>query len=859
MFLLGIGGVVIQLANVTHSPSGAVILGGAGLATAAVALVVYGRRHAVGWRQVWGAQSVALALAVAAGFARQWSASGSVPNGTAAALSLLTDVACLYGLVRMIRMRLPGRAAQLLLEGAAPVAAAGVVLWTLVIEPGSLDRWSAGLGLMRLSVPLFDTLVLWQLLQLLAVTSRTPAAYKYLAGAMGLLLLGDALRVGELMGPGGFLPVERDNILQLWAWGLWGVAILHPSQRRPFPSVPQRNARASNVRVAAVIASSATGPALFFALPMMGRSLHTADLVAGTVLVPALVIGYLVAQVYSRANAEYHAQHDPLTGLCNRTLFEYHLDAAVTVARRSGTQVGVMFLDVDRFKGVNDSLGHAVGNELLRAVAQRVESSVRDHDLVARMGGDEFTILLPDVAGHQACLEVADRVLGAFARPFRLGNRQLAVTTSVGVAVFPDDGDDAESLLKNADTAMYRAKSAGRNTAEVYDLGLSARAHVRFALENSLRAAMRRSELSVFYQPRVDVATGRVAAVEALVRWQHRHLGYISPFAFVSLAEETGLIAPLGEWVLEEACRQAKTWADAGIGIPVSVNLSPQQFMDRPMVEVVTETLARTGLDPELLELELTESLFMQDRGAVVDSLVALRAMGVRCSIDDFGTGYSALSYLADIPMDTVKIDQSFVRRIQAGQGEAPLVGAVISLAHSLGLTVVAEGVETIAQLSYLARNGCEQAQGFIFSPALPASGLEMILRRQQRAQDADGRARLWATGGFHHDAVVEGGADRGQMAAVLQELCREGGDLDVEEETVAAILSALQDDVWSWSGVLRTRSAKLAVGALAGLVPLAGGLAATGTLPGSFRSVAASLTGSATPPPPAHGVNEGP
>ncbi len=850
------GGLVIQILGVAAEPVAVTAIGAVVVGGAVLGVLRHGRHHPDGWRQVWRAEVVGLLLVVGAGFARQWAPS-HVPNGTAAALSIGGDLAALLGLVRMMRLRLPGRAGQLLLEGAVPVLAIGLVVWMLAVEPAATGRFGVGITLARLLVPLFDALVFWQLLQLLAVTSRTPAAYKYLASAFVLLLVGDGLRAATILGHGGLMPVQPTNVLQLWAWALWAVAVSHPSQRRPFPAVPARNARPSGMRVGAVLGCVVTGPALFVVLPLLGRHLNTADLVAGAALIPVVVVAYLVTHVYSRANAEYHAQHDSLTGLCNRTLFEYQLGSAISVARRSGTQVGVMFLDVDRFKGVNDSLGHAVGNELLKAVAQRVESCVRDHDLVARMGGDEFTVLLPDLASREAGVEIAERVLEAFSRPFRAGGRQLAVTTSVGVALFPGDGDDAESLLKNADTAMYRAKAAGRNTVEAYNADMSARAHVRFALENSLRAAMQKGELTVFYQPRVEIATGRVAAVEALARWHHRRLGFISLFAFVSLAEETGLIAPLGEWVLEAACRQARAWSDAGFGpVPVSVNLSPQQFADRPMLDLVTDVLGRTGLAPELLELELTESLFMQDREAVVASLGALRDTGVRCSIDDFGTGYSALSYLADIPMDTLKIDQSFVRRIEGGATVAPLVGAVISLAHSLGLSVVAEGVETEEQLEYLRLSGCEQAQGYIFSPALPAPTVELILRRQRRSDETGALMPLWTSpldgAPFEDpttvsvDQLASGRISPGRMAEVLHALCQDtASSADLDDSTVEAILTALQGDVVSGaSGGLRSRSMKVAVGTLAGLVPLAGSVAGAGFIPGSLRGVAAALSG---------------
>jgi diguanylate cyclase (GGDEF)-like protein len=452
----------------------------------------------------------------------------------------------------------------------------------------------------------------------------------------------------------------------------------------------------------------------------------------GAALLAAVVAGCYLGRLAHRVTvAERRADHDELTGLANRTLFEDRLRAAIDRARRNGSELAVLFLDLDQFKNVNDSLGHPAGNRLLQAVARRLESCVRTGETVSRFGGDEFTVLLTDVEGPSAAAAAAQRLLDAFADPVVVERQKLFAGISIGVAHYPADGTDAATLLRNADSAMYLAKQRGRRRFELYSRELSDRVHQRLALETELHTAIERNQLELHYQPKVDVITARIVSVEALLRWYHPTRGPIPPSEFVPIAEDAGLIGQLGEWVLREACRQARLWQDAELGpLGVAVNLSPSQFTG-PIDDVVAHILRQTGLDPGLLELEITESLAMESGPHTLDILQSIRQMGVRLAIDDFGTGFAALSYLTRWPIDHLKIDKTFVDAIdRSGESsaEAAIVKAVLAMAESLGLEVTAEGVETESQLRFLQSHGCRFIQGHLFSEAVPPAQLESIL-----------------------------------------------------------------------------------------------------------------------------------
>ncbi len=427
---------------------------------------------------------------------------------------------------------------------------------------------------------------------------------------------------------------------------------------------------------------------------------------------------------------EFQASHDALTGLPNRNLLQDRVAQAIAFARRHDKLVAVLYADVDHFKVVNDSLGHAAGDRLLQELARRLAACVREDDTVARQGGDEFVLVLPGLPREEDASMVAHKVAEALGQPFRVDGQEMFVTCSIGVALFPRDGDDAGTLLRNADTALYRAKEVGRNTFQFYAAEMNARALERLTLESSLRHALEREELVLHYQPQVDLHSGAVVGVEALIRWQHPEFGLLSPVKFIGLAEETGLILPIGEWVLRTACAQAKAWADAGFpDLRMSVNLSARQFRQQDLVQQVAAALEDSGLDPRSLELELTESLLIHNVDASIAILSELSAMGVKIAIDDFGTGYSSLSYLKRFPIDRLKVDQSFVRDIAADPEDAAIVTAIITLSRSLRLGVIAEGVETEEQMAFLRSRLCDEMQGFHFSKPLPVAEMNLLLR----------------------------------------------------------------------------------------------------------------------------------
>jgi diguanylate cyclase (GGDEF)-like protein len=434
-----------------------------------------------------------------------------------------------------------------------------------------------------------------------------------------------------------------------------------------------------------------------------------------------------------QANEKLHhlALHDNLTKLPNRTLLEDRITQAISSVQRSGKFFSVMFVDLDRFKTINDSLGHHYGDKLLQAVAQRLTEILRAEDTIARIGGDEFVVLLKEISKPQTAAHVAEKILGAMSGPFVIEGQEQNISASIGISVYPNDGMDLRTLMISADGAMYHAKKMGRNNYQFITPEMNAVAMERFELEKSLRRAMENDEFELHYQPKVHVRSGDIIAMEALVRWRHPQKGLVSPAEFIPLAEEIGLIIPLGAWVLMTACRQNKRWQDAGLPhLRVAVNLSAVQFRQKHLVEFITQVLDDTGLDPSCLELEVTESIVMQNAEETVLILEKLHAKGIHLSIDDFGTGYSSLSYLKRFPLDTLKIDRSFVRDISSDPDDAAIVKSVIALAHSLRLRVIAEGVETAAQLSFLRTLGCDEYQGYYRSKPLPAVQFEQLLRQ---------------------------------------------------------------------------------------------------------------------------------
>jgi diguanylate cyclase (GGDEF)-like protein len=454
-----------------------------------------------------------------------------------------------------------------------------------------------------------------------------------------------------------------------------------------------------------------------------GAEMHLVD-------VATHIAGIAIERKQAEDRIHFMANHDALTGLPNRTLLKDRLTQAVLYAKRYDRWATVVFLDLDNFKYVNDSLGHTVGDELLKIVAERMVSCVRATDTVVRLGGDEFVILFFDQPKSADIISATlQKIRATIAEPIRVEGHDLAVTCSIGLANFPNDGTDADALLANADAAMYRAKEMGRDNFQFYTPELNTKVHEKFLLQKELRNAILRSEFVVHYQPQVDLRTGRIFAVEALIRWQHPTQGMVAPIKFIPMAEETGLIVPIGDWVLLAACRQNKAWQDAGLPpMTICVNVSARQFKERNWVGRVAGALRESGLDAKYLELELTESLIMQDVDQAVATMRELQILGVQLSVDDFGTGYSSLAALKNFPVARLKIDKSFISDILNNENDRAVASAVISLGQKLNLRVIAEGVETEDQVTFLRANNCDEMQGYHFSKPITAAGIEELL-----------------------------------------------------------------------------------------------------------------------------------
>jgi len=450
-----------------------------------------------------------------------------------------------------------------------------------------------------------------------------------------------------------------------------------------------------------------------------------------------------MASSLREANAELQhlVLHDTLTKLPNRLLLEDRVQQAVQECQRGSSHCAVLFVDLDRFKTLNDSLGHFAGDNVLRTVADRLRGAVRIEDTVSRLGGDEFVILLKHLARPADAVEVARKIIEVLSNPMHLDEHELRLGSSIGISVYPEHGDSATRLIANADAAMYHVKKSGRSNFAFFTPEMSTFFPKRLALESELRAALEKGQLVLHYQPKVDMRSGNIVGMEALVRWQHPQRGMIAPSEFIPFAEETGLIVPLGRWVLQEACRQNRAWQELGIAdLVVAVNISGVQFQQRDLVETVADALETSGLAARHLELEITESVVMQNAPEAIVMLEQLHRMGVGLSIDDFGTGYSSLNYLKRFPIDTLKIDQSFIRDISSDNDDAAIVRAIIALAHGMRLRVVAEGVETVGQLEFLRALGNDQYQGYLYSKPLPAAEMEMrLLAKAEGGRDPDG------------------------------------------------------------------------------------------------------------------------
>ena len=496
----------------------------------------------------------------------------------------------------------------------------------------------------------------------------------------------------------------------------------------------QLTARTAQSRLSSDLSVVTAAVATFFNLGLLG-----------------VVILLARREIKERRQAEevvkFAATHDPLTGLPNRVLLAERVNRAVAAAKSESRSTAVLFIDLDRFKNINDALGHEAGDHLLQNVADRLVRCVRRSDTVARQGGDEFVVLIEAFQTPRDLIQVAEKILAEVAGPMTVYGKEFQITASIGMSTFPADGEDLRALLKNADIAMYRAKQQG-NAYQFYAQQMSAHSVERLELEAALRQALERDELRLHYQPKIEARTGRVTGIECLLRWQHQTLGTVQPDQLVPLAEETGLIVPIGKWALRTACLQARAWAAQGLPLfQMAVNLSARQFMSATLLDDVMETLADTGMNARLIEFEVTESMMMREPEEAVKLLRELKAIGVRLTIDDFGTGYSSLAYLKRLPIDCVKIDASFVRGIPVDASDVAITETVIAMSRSLGLKVVAEGVETRDQMRFLEQRGCDEMQGFYFSRPLPAEELAAYLR-QEPAPEEDAPRGLKIVGG---------------------------------------------------------------------------------------------------------------
>jgi diguanylate cyclase (GGDEF)-like protein/PAS domain S-box-containing protein len=445
----------------------------------------------------------------------------------------------------------------------------------------------------------------------------------------------------------------------------------------------------------------------------------------------ALLQGEIVERRQAEARVHHMAYHDSLTGLPNRALLSDRLDRAMLAAQRSERNLAVMFIDLDRFKTINDSLGHMTGDQLLKEVASRLCRAVRASDTVARLGGDEFVVLVPGIRAVDEATHVAEKIIEALSESFPLEGRSLHITPSIGICVYPDDGADVETLMRHADAAMYHAKASGRNNYQFFKEAMNQTAAQHFELESSLRGALALNEFELHFQPIMDIGTRRLHTMEVLLRWRRRDGELVMPDRFIPLIEDNGMIVPIGEWVIRQACQQSMAWQRAGLSpVPLAVNLSPRQFMHRGLIGSIRAILDETGIDPSLLEFEITETALMQHGEQTLDILGQINAMGIRLSIDDFGTGYSSLAYLKRFPVKKIKIDRAFIKELEESAEDRAIVAAIIALSDSLQLSVVAEGVETEGQYALLQRNGCQFAQGYLFSQPVPHATAQLLLPR---------------------------------------------------------------------------------------------------------------------------------
>jgi diguanylate cyclase (GGDEF)-like protein len=676
-----------------------------------------------------------------------------VPRQVVALRVLAAAALFLAGAVALVAKRLRAAAIELVIESSISTAGLALLAYCLVLDPLANEPGVQADAVIAFFAVVLSVAALVMYGWLLSVDPEAKGTATGMFAFCGLSVL--ASGVVALCGVLA-VPVDPRLRVALVIIGLCGLfaSAAHPDHR-VFAN-PALTVESNRIGHRAVMAMTAVvvGPILVTLSLLTDLSISLAVTAMGSSLLSVAVCAHVFRLLRRWGALEHEVHHDGLTGLPNRAYFNNRLELAVGLARTERRTAAVMFLDLDRFKNVNDSLGHSAGNDLLVLVARRLRSAVDSSVVVARLAGDEFAILIPSVRNYRHTRTIANGILEVFQEPFPVQRRNLYVTPSIGVAHYPTDGVTPSELLEHADAAMYRAKERGRNTVELYTPDHRAQAFNKLDLETALHHAIDNGELQLHYQPKVNLRTGRVCGVEALVRWEHPILGPIPPDEFIPLAEESGLIALIGRWSLVEACRQGRTWLAEGIeGVTVAVNLSPRQFQLQRVQDLVAEVLRATGLPGYLLELEITESLALQDPDGVRAVLDDVHRMGVKCSIDDFGVGYSGLGYLDQFRFDAIKIDRTFVDRID--ENGAPIVTAVIAMAKGLEIDVVAEGVETLEQLDFLRRHGCDMMQGYLFSRPLPAEDLGPILRRVLETPRAELVRNLGAALGDHPAATA--------------------------------------------------------------------------------------------------------
>ena len=643
-------------------------------------------------------------------------------------LLLASGIVGAIGAILVVKFRLGARPAVTERETLIVSAALGVVFF--ILESRSSASILDGLfdGFVT-AVALTMTLFSMGLLVWLSRIERVGIHVHY-----PLLLIPQAVLAFAIINIGDGFESYSLNFAALFASVMPIAAHIHPTSRDVLSITTFNSSELNLGRSLSTFSVILVGPALIAINQFTDLELSPAAITIASSILSVMVASHLLMLVRRWSDVEHQGQHDSLTGLPNRPVFFSRLATAIESARVRETKLVVMFLDLDRFKAVNDSFGHEKGDLLLRLVSDRLDSTAQrvDHDLtVARLGGDEFAIVVPSVRDDRHAHAIGRMFLDQFLEPFDMGLRDIYVTPSIGIAEFPRDGATVEQLIENADTAMFEAKALGRNTVVNYLPEQRTPGAHRLEIEAGIHKALTNNELEVYYQPQIDIESGNIFAVEALLRWEHPTLGLISPDKFVPVAEESNLIDAIGRWSLDEACRTAASWGPAGLPeINVAVNLSPRQFQKSAVLtDNVARALANSGLDPSRLELELTESLALERPEEVNATLVHFRDMGIKTAIDDFGVGHTGLDYLDRITVDTLKIDRSFINRI--GESGAPLVTAVISLAKGLNLDVIAEGVETVAQVNFLRSHGCRYMQGYLFSKPLSAAQLDHVLRNQ--------------------------------------------------------------------------------------------------------------------------------